>query len=175
MVTKSSGLHTVWALVSIVLSLNSQFDHKVPLQSTEQWNIYGLNEFFSSTTLIIKSNLVSTVMKCSILHALMATNLMAASFVLNRYNWTPTLADYFDVVFQYMQQAKAPEQFSRTCDLSRAVMPIAPTPLPLPSGLVLEHVAVGRGVQVRHWSYTCKLLYTNTRRTTHVPVAQPSL
>ena len=38
------------------------------------------------------------------------------------------------------------------CDLSKAVQPIAPTPLPAPSsGLVLSHVAIGRGTQ----NYTC--------------------
>ncbi|KAJ9616672.1 hypothetical protein H2200_000391 [Cladophialophora chaetospira] len=82
----------------------------------------------------------------------MATTLMAAPVAPNQFEWTPTLAGYFDVVFQYMQQAKGPGgRPSRTCDLSRAAMPIAPTPLPFPPGLVLEHVAVGRGVQ----NYTC--------------------
>ncbi|KAJ4360522.1 uncharacterized protein N0V89_001087 [Didymosphaeria variabile] len=38
------------------------------------------------------------------------------------------------------------------CDLSKAVMPIAPTPLPaVSSGLALAHVAIGRGTQ----NYTC--------------------
>jgi len=55
-----------------------------------------------------------------------------------------------DVVFHYIQQAKAGAA-SPTCDLSNAAMPVAPTPLPTPSGLTLEHVALGRGVQ----NYTC--------------------
>ncbi|KAF2466385.1 uncharacterized protein BDR25DRAFT_268889 [Lindgomyces ingoldianus] len=39
-----------------------------------------------------------------------------------------------------------------SCDLSRAAMPTAPTPLPAPaSGLTLSHVAIGRGTQ----NYTC--------------------
>lgn len=38
------------------------------------------------------------------------------------------------------------------CDLSKAKMPLAPTPLPSPApGLVLAHVAFGRGTQ----NYTC--------------------
>lgn len=38
------------------------------------------------------------------------------------------------------------------CDLSKAVMPIAPIPLPaVSSGLTLAHVAIGRGTQ----NYTC--------------------
>ena len=85
----------------------------------------------------------------------MATTLLAAPVAQNQFEWTPTLAGYFEVVFQYMQQAKAPGQPTATCDLSKAAMPVAPTPLPTPAGLVLEHVAVGRGVQVRqslHWS-----------------------
>lgn len=87
-------------------------------------------------------------MKYSLLLASMATSLMAAPVSTNQFEWTPTLAGYFDVVFQYIQQAQAPGQPSVTCDLSRASIPIAPEPLPMPSGLVLEHVAIGRGVQV---------------------------
>ncbi|KIW70250.1 hypothetical protein PV04_02538 [Phialophora macrospora] len=90
-------------------------------------------------------------MKYSILLASMATTLMAAPVTPYQFEWTPTLAGYFDVVFQYMQQAKTPGRPPVTCDLSRAAMPVAPTPLPFPPGLVLEHVAVGRGVQ----NYTC--------------------
>jgi hypothetical protein len=88
-------------------------------------------------------------MKYSVLLASMATSLMAAPVDPNQFEWTPTLAGYFDVVFQYIQQAKVPGRPPATCDLSRASMPIATTPLPFPPGLTLEHVAVGRGVQVR--------------------------
>jgi hypothetical protein len=90
-----------------------------------------------------------TTMKYSMIIASMATTLMAAPVAPNQFEWTPTLAGYFDVVFQYMQQAKTPGRPAATCDLSRVAMPIATTPLPFPPGLVLEHVAVGRGVQVR--------------------------
>ncbi|OCT49952.1 malate dehydrogenase [Cladophialophora carrionii] len=87
-------------------------------------------------------------MKYSILLASMATSLMAAP---TKTSWTPALAGYFDVVFKYIQEAKTEGRASATCDLSKAVMPVAPTPLPFPPGLVLEHVALGRGVQ----NYTC--------------------
>ncbi|OAL39058.1 hypothetical protein AYO20_01809 [Fonsecaea nubica] len=90
-------------------------------------------------------------MKYTMLLASLAPTLMAAPLTRDAFEWTPTLAGYFDVVFQYMQQAKTPGSPSPTCDVSKAAMPIAPTPLPSPSGLVLEHVAVGRGVQ----NYTC--------------------
>lgn len=87
-------------------------------------------------------------MKHSILFASLASTIVAAPITSGTFEWTPTLAGYFDVVFQYIQQAKAPGAPSPTCDLSRASMPIAPTPLPSPDGMILEHVAVGRGVQV---------------------------
>jgi hypothetical protein len=36
-----------------------------------------------------------------------------------------------------------------SCDLGKALMPAAPTPLPTPGpGQVLRHVAIGRGTQV---------------------------
>jgi len=90
-------------------------------------------------------------MKYSILLASLATTIAAAPVSPNNFEWTPTLAGYFNVVFQYIQQSKAPGRPTATCDLSRASMPIAPTPLPMPTGLVLEHVAIGRGTQ----NYTC--------------------
>jgi hypothetical protein len=87
-------------------------------------------------------------MKYTLLVAAMATSIMAAPTPQN-FEWNPTLAGYFNVVFQYIQQAGQPGRPSPTCDLSRAAMPIAPTPLPTPpSSLVLDHVAIGRGVQV---------------------------
>ncbi|KAL1296748.1 hypothetical protein AAFC00_000217 [Neodothiora populina] len=50
-----------------------------------------------------------------------------------------------------------------SCDLSKASLPVAPTPLPAPdSGLALFQVAVGRGTQ----NYTC-----DTSNTTAVPEA----
>ena len=80
--------------------------------------------------------------------ACLATSILAAPAPpKGTFEWTPTLAGYMDVVFQYIQQAKAGGA-SPTCDLSKAAMPVAPTPLPTPSGLTLEHVALGRGVQV---------------------------
>jgi hypothetical protein len=112
-------------------------------------------------------------MKYSMLLASMATTLMAAPVAPYQFEWTPTLAGYFDVVFQYMQQAKTPGRPPVTCDLSRAAMPVAPTPLPFPPGLVLEHVAVGRGVQVRivHPALSIPSV-TDKHRTIHVPMPQ---
>ncbi|KIX07351.1 uncharacterized protein Z518_02004 [Rhinocladiella mackenziei CBS 650.93] len=91
-------------------------------------------------------------MKYFLLLASLASIILAAPTPpAGTFEWTPTLAGYFDIVFQYIQRAKAAGTPSSRCDLSRAAMPIAPTPLPNPSGLTLEHVAVGRGVQ----NYTC--------------------
>ncbi|KIW18829.1 hypothetical protein PV08_03118 [Exophiala spinifera] len=83
--------------------------------------------------------------------ACLATSVLAAPAPpKGTFEWTPTLAGYMDVVFSYIQAAKAGAP-SPTCDLSKAAMPVAPTPLPTPAGLTLDHVALGRGVQ----NYTC--------------------
>ncbi len=77
-----------------------------------------------------------------------------------------------DVVFQYIQQAKAGGA-SPTCDLSKAAMPVAPTPLPAPSGLTLEHVALGRGVQVSLLLRPTRGSFTDaSNRTIPVPTPQ---
>jgi len=62
------------------------------------------------------------------------------------------LTDYFQMLAQKVQEGKNMAQ-APVCDVSKAVMPVAsPTPLAAPSaGLVLKHVAVGRGTQ----NYTC--------------------
>jgi hypothetical protein len=109
-------------------------------------------------------------MKYSILLASMATTLMAAPVAPNQFEWTPSMAGYFDVVFQYMQQAKTPGRPAGTCDLSKAAMPVAPTPLPFAPSLVLEHVAIGRGVQVGDSHAASQYSQTNIHRTTHVPM-----
>lgn len=89
-------------------------------------------------------------MRYAILLASLATTLLAAPTHTQRdtAKWTPALAGYFDVVYRYIQEAKATADSPPTCDLSKAVMPVAPTPLPAPDGLNLVHVAIGRGVQV---------------------------
>ncbi|EXJ95096.1 hypothetical protein A1O1_00215 [Capronia coronata CBS 617.96] len=91
-------------------------------------------------------------MRYAVLLASMATTLLAApTLTRDTMAWTPTLAGYFDVVYSYIQQARATGGSPPACDLSKAAMPIAPTPLPTPDGLKLVHVAIGRGVQ----NYTC--------------------
>lgn len=112
-------------------------------------------------------------MKYLVLFAWLATAITAAPTAPTKgtIEWTPTLAGYFDVVFQYIQQARAVGAAEPKCDLSSASMAIAPTPLPPPAGLTLEHVAVGRGVQV---SIFCRLPLQRPRieshRTIHVPM-----
>lgn len=57
-----------------------------------------------------------------------------------------------DLERRYLSPATIRTLEDGVCDLSKAVMPIAPTPLPIPSsGLTLAHVAIGRGTQ----NYTC--------------------
>lgn len=64
------------------------------------------------------------------------------------YAWSPALAGYYEKVALQMREAKASGAAPPSCDLAGAAPPLAPTPLPTPDGLVLAHVAVGRGVQV---------------------------
>lgn len=66
----------------------------------------------------------------------------------DEYAWTPSLAAYYEKVALYIQEAKSSGQAPGSCDLAGTAPPLAPTPLPTPDGLVLAHVAVGRGVQV---------------------------
>lgn len=62
--------------------------------------------------------------------------------------WTPAMAGYFDVVYKHIQDARRNGGRPPTCDLSKAALPVAPTPLPILDSYVLEHVAIGRGTQV---------------------------
>ncbi|KAI1313139.1 hypothetical protein F5Y03DRAFT_338156 [Xylaria venustula] len=63
-----------------------------------------------------------------------------------------SVADYFNLLAQKIDVAKL-ANVTPTCDLSKATLPtLSASPLPTPaSGLVLKHVAVGRGTQ----NYTC--------------------
>jgi hypothetical protein len=77
---------------------------------------------------------------------------LAAPTQTTSYQWSPELADFYSAVDNHIQQAKARglTQQPPTCDLSNAVMPVAPVPLPSPaSGLILREVTIGRGIQVR--------------------------
>ncbi|KAK5128764.1 hypothetical protein LTR85_000097 [Meristemomyces frigidus] len=74
--------------------------------------------------------------------------------------WTPSSASSY---LEFGKRYPGSNTAAPTCDLSQAVLPTAPTPLPAPAaGLSLSHVAIGRGTQ----NYTCDL--TNS---TAVPVA----
>ncbi|KAF2437951.1 hypothetical protein P171DRAFT_437558 [Karstenula rhodostoma CBS 690.94] len=57
-----------------------------------------------------------------------------------------------DLAKRYLSPDTVRKLEDGACDLSKAVMPIAPNPLPaVSSGLTLGHVAIGRGTQ----NYTC--------------------
>ncbi|KAK6438696.1 hypothetical protein LTR95_005101 [Oleoguttula sp. CCFEE 5521] len=72
-------------------------------------------------------------------------------------------SDYID----FGKRWRSRDAVNGVCDLSKAQMPVAPTPLPSPAaGLVLSHVALGRGTQ----NYTCDL-----SNSTAVPVAAGAL
>lgn len=62
------------------------------------------------------------------------------------------LSDYFTMLAGKVQAGRQMSQ-APVCDLNNAVLPVAsPTPLPgVSPGLVLKHVAIGRGIQ----NYTC--------------------
>ncbi|KAI0909001.1 hypothetical protein F4823DRAFT_596699 [Ustulina deusta] len=63
-----------------------------------------------------------------------------------------TVSDYFNLLAQKIDIAKLAASIP-TCDVSKAQIPtLSATPLPAPeAGLVLKHVAIGRGTQ----NYTC--------------------
>lgn len=65
-------------------------------------------------------------------------------------SWSPALGEFYALVDKHVQIARQDGTANPpTCDLSRAVQPVAPTPLPTPDpSLVLKEVVIGRGVQV---------------------------
>lgn len=77
-------------------------------------------------------------------------------------NGLEVMSEYFNMLAEKVQANKYMSS-APTCDLARAVMPAGAEGLPKPAaGLVLRHVAIGRGTQ----NYTCDV--TNT---TAVPQA----
>ncbi|KAK1774883.1 hypothetical protein QBC45DRAFT_384545 [Copromyces sp. CBS 386.78] len=97
---------------------------------------------------------VSSVMAAPVLPEINANSAHADSL--------KKVSEYFNLLAVKVQQSKF-ESAVPTCDLSKVVMPQAPSPLPAPSfGLNLKHVALGRGTQ----NYTC-----DTTNATAVPVA----
>jgi len=73
------------------------------------------------------------------------------------------LSDYFQMLASKVQAGRNMAQ-APVCDVNNAQLPVAsPTPLPDPAaGLVLKHVAIGRGTQ----NYTC-----DTTNATAIPVS----
>jgi hypothetical protein len=64
-----------------------------------------------------------------------------------------TMSEYFTMLAQKVQQSRQMAA-APVCDLSKAVLPEAPNPLPpVSAGLTLKHIAIGRGTQ----NYTCDL------------------
>ncbi|KAI1371537.1 hypothetical protein F4677DRAFT_309787 [Hypoxylon crocopeplum] len=73
-----------------------------------------------------------------------------------------TVSEYFNMLAEKVETGKFMAA-APVCDLSKAQMAAAPIPLAAPSaGLVLKHVAIGRGTQ----NYTC-----DTTNATAVPAA----
>ncbi|RMZ81814.1 hypothetical protein DV738_g1929, partial [Chaetothyriales sp. CBS 135597] len=63
----------------------------------------------------------------------------------------------------HIQDARASNAGTPSCDLSSVTLPLAPTPLPSPDGLSLSLVAVGHGIQ----NYTCA---NSTAQATPAPI-----
>lgn len=67
-------------------------------------------------------------------------------------SWSPALGEFYALVDKHIQVARQQGTANPpTCDLARAVQPVAPTPLPAPDpSWTLKEVVIGRGVQVCH-------------------------
>ncbi|RYO84607.1 hypothetical protein DL766_009859 [Monosporascus sp. MC13-8B] len=77
-----------------------------------------------------------------------------------------TVSEYFNMLASKVEAGKLMKA-APVCDLSKAQMPLAPTPMAGPAaGLILKHVAIGRGTQ----NYTC-----DTTNSTAVPAAAGAL
>lgn len=66
-------------------------------------------------------------------------------------SWSPALGEFYAAVDRHIQLARQEGTVANppTCDLSKAVQPVAPTPLPAPGpSWSLAEVVIGRGVQV---------------------------
>jgi hypothetical protein len=79
--------------------------------------------------------------------------------------WSPLFSDFYSAVSHHIALIKEQPNFPNPppCDLSKAVMPAAITPLPVPGpGQVLRHVAIGRGTQVTTTPLPCIPLVTDS-------------
>ena len=80
------------------------------------------------------------------------TTFIATSLAAPLVQWSPALGEFYAAVDRHIQIARQAGSPPPTCDLSKAVLPTAPTPLPAPNAdWILSEVVVGRGVQ----NYTC--------------------
>ena len=67
------------------------------------------------------------------------------------YSWSAPLARFYQEVDKRIQEARKSPDYPNppACDMSKASLPAAPTPLPAPDpNTHLSHVAIGRGIQV---------------------------
>ena len=89
-----------------------------------------------------------------LLVCLASISLAAPSPTINErgiYSWSAPLARFYQEVDKSIQEARKSPDFPNppACDMSKASMPVAPTPLPGPNpDTYLSHVAIGRGIQV---------------------------
>ncbi|KAI2471885.1 hypothetical protein F4781DRAFT_428889 [Annulohypoxylon bovei var. microspora] len=105
----------------------------------------------------------------TLLVSLLGASTVIAAPTWPAFNWDAAKPDGLNTVSEYFNMLASKVELGKSmasapvCDLSKAQMAAAPTPLPAPSaGLTLKHVAVGRGTQ----NYTC-----DTTNATAIPVA----
>jgi hypothetical protein len=86
--------------------------------------------------------------------SLATVSLAAPSTTVNErdaYSWSAPLARFYQEVDKRIQDARRSPDYPNppACDMSKAVLPVAPIPLPSPDADThLHHVAIGRGIQV---------------------------
>ncbi|OTB05231.1 hypothetical protein M426DRAFT_141374 [Hypoxylon sp. CI-4A] len=105
----------------------------------------------------------------TLLVSLLGASTVIAAPTWPTFNWDAAKPDGLETVSEYFNMLASKVELGKSmaeapvCDLSKAQMAAAPTPLAAPSaGLVLKHVAIGRGTQ----NYTC-----DATNATAVPVA----
>ena len=152
----------IFSFCLIVVSLLDRFLTAFPFISTrccnKRFTSAFLLSFLNRSGVLPPPSFPATrhtavIMKTSlVLLGSLATLGLAAPTQTISYQWSPELAEFYSAVDNHIQKARARgmTQQPPTCNLSNAVMPVAPTPLPSPApGLILREVAIGRGVQVR--------------------------
>lgn len=71
-------------------------------------------------------------------------------------SWSAPLARFYQEIDTKINEAMKSPDFPNPppCDMSKASMPVAPTPLPSPDAdTYLRHVAIGRGIQVSSFPF----------------------